>query len=379
MKKLPIYLLVAVMFTSMSAIVPRVSHAMDSNHLEFTTEVDCTAQSDGGRCISGQLLSVQPVVTVKDSMGVVDTLYSGNVTIEVTTGSGTLSGITTVAAINGVATFTNLVYHAGSDNEGVSFVAVATDGPNPGEIAMPMSGPSQAFTSDVIATQFTIAADKGRVRPPIDINCPDCKRVTNISVSATDSNGITDNDYSPTGKVFSFKDGDNMPLSTHISPKGNAPEIPSDSEIISLFDKGSANIGIGFTKAEDLGTISISDGNLIGTASDFVVKTGQPYSFIVTPSTTTPMAGRAFDLTIAAVDNEDNVLSNNDNPYTGTIDIETSAQAPYVLAPSIYVFKAEDRGIKTFTKAVTLNKAESGVIITVNQIVASVDQHTNPA
>ena len=57
---------------------------------------------------SGSPLSVQPVVTLYDSDGAV-----ANSTINVVaakkSGTGTLSGTTTVAAVNGVATFTNLV------------------------------------------------------------------------------------------------------------------------------------------------------------------------------------------------------------------------------------------------------------------------------
>lgn len=57
---------------------------------------------------SGLPLAVQPVVQALNGMGTVDLTFSGNVTL-ILLGSGTLSGTTSVAAVAGVATFTNLV------------------------------------------------------------------------------------------------------------------------------------------------------------------------------------------------------------------------------------------------------------------------------
>ena len=48
------------------------------------------------------------VVTVRDSAGATDTNYTGNITVAIFSGSGTLSGTTTVAAVSGVATFSSL-------------------------------------------------------------------------------------------------------------------------------------------------------------------------------------------------------------------------------------------------------------------------------
>ena len=54
----------------------------------------------------------QPVVIAKDAAGNVDTSYTGNVTLAIKGGTGTggaaLNGTVTVAAVNGVATFSGL-------------------------------------------------------------------------------------------------------------------------------------------------------------------------------------------------------------------------------------------------------------------------------
>ncbi len=58
--------------------------------------------------ITGLLLTTQPVVQILNDSGNVDQNYSGQVTITLQ-GVGVLGGTTTINAVNGVATFTNLV------------------------------------------------------------------------------------------------------------------------------------------------------------------------------------------------------------------------------------------------------------------------------
>ena len=59
--------------------------------------------------VNGSAFTTQPVVRVTDSGGNTITSFTGNVVASIASGSGTLSGTTTVAAVAGVATFTNLV------------------------------------------------------------------------------------------------------------------------------------------------------------------------------------------------------------------------------------------------------------------------------
>ena len=57
---------------------------------------------------TGVAFTQQPVIHIRNSSGVLDTSFTGDVIATIATGTGTLSGTTTVAAVAGVATFTNL-------------------------------------------------------------------------------------------------------------------------------------------------------------------------------------------------------------------------------------------------------------------------------
>ena len=355
MKKLPIYLLVAATFISVNALKPLIAQAgaPSADHLDFTTQVDC-----GGNCTSGVVLPAF-TVSVENDLNVVDTLYGGDVTLSLFVGSGSLSGTTTVTAVNGVATFNNVVYHAGYDIEGVSFIASATDGPNPGETGIAGSGASQTFTSDVVATRFVVTF-------PYNSE-PGSGEDAEMDILATDADGtVADIDYSPTGKTFTLLDSLGAPLTSHIAPDGAAPNVPSSSDFENNFNYGLTKPNITFTKAESLGTLTFSDGTLSGTTDSLTVGSGPVGAFEVTTSTDHPRIHVPFDLTVTVLDSHHNVYSGK--PYTGTIDVETTARAPYVLAPSVYTFKSEDHNTKTFERAITLNSAENGVVISVNQI-----------
>ncbi len=83
-----------------------------SNSLTVTqTAASLSIQTQPGGAASGTAFTTQPVVRILDNAGLVVTTGTGatlNVTAAVASGTGTLSGTTTVAAVNGVATFTNL-------------------------------------------------------------------------------------------------------------------------------------------------------------------------------------------------------------------------------------------------------------------------------
>jgi len=68
--------------------------------LEFTTQP--------GDASNGSPFGQQPVVRALDLLGDLDTSFTGNVTISIYSGDGTLSGTVTKAAVAGVATFTDL-------------------------------------------------------------------------------------------------------------------------------------------------------------------------------------------------------------------------------------------------------------------------------
>src|SRR6185503_15006146 len=77
-----------------------------------------TTQPSGA--VSGVNLTQQPVVQVRDAQGVLVNTSTATVVATITTGTGTLVGTTSVNAVNGVATFTNLRVN-GSGNHVITF------------------------------------------------------------------------------------------------------------------------------------------------------------------------------------------------------------------------------------------------------------------
>ena len=109
-------------------------------------------QPDGG--VTGVDLTQQPVVRAVNNSNVLDTSFTGNVTIAVYSGSGTLSGTATVAAVAGVATFTNLriTQSAGGHNVLKASASGLTDGRSGQMTVMPAASASRTVLSYGAAT-----------------------------------------------------------------------------------------------------------------------------------------------------------------------------------------------------------------------------------
>ena len=75
--------------------------------------------------VSGLVLMVQPVVTAKDLAGNTDMDFDETITLSLGSGSGSLSGTLSTTAVNGVATFSDVVYTATMNEE--SFTLSAND------------------------------------------------------------------------------------------------------------------------------------------------------------------------------------------------------------------------------------------------------------
>ena len=95
------------------------------------TQVAIVTQPSG-TSESGVALATQPVIEIRDGANAKVSVATNSVTVSLASGSGSLSGTTTVAAVNGLATFTNLVI-SGSGSHTLQFTATgltpATSGP----------------------------------------------------------------------------------------------------------------------------------------------------------------------------------------------------------------------------------------------------------
>jgi hypothetical protein len=84
-----------------------------------------------------------------------------------------------------------------------------------------------------------------------------------------------------------------------------------------------------------------------------------PVATRVLPSApTTATAGRAFAITVTAVDALGNTLTN----YTGTVHFSSTDPNPKVALPADYTFLAGDHGVHTFT-GVTLDTAGARILL----------------
>ena len=106
--------------------------------------------------------TISPAVTVRavDNAGTTVTSFTGNVTLAIGTNpsGGTLSGTTTVAAVGGVATFSNLRIQ----QAGAGYTLAATSTGLTGATSAPFSitpGPATAATSTITASPTSIPAD----------------------------------------------------------------------------------------------------------------------------------------------------------------------------------------------------------------------------
>src|SRR5439155_12420045 len=79
-----------------------------------------------GSAVSGVPFAVQPVVEIRDSSNTLVAESAADVTASIAFGSGVLSGTTTVKAVNGVATFTDLTV----DGIGTQIMTFSADGLN---------------------------------------------------------------------------------------------------------------------------------------------------------------------------------------------------------------------------------------------------------
>lgn len=116
-----------------------------SSSFDITTTLVFTVQPADS--VAGQLMNPAEV-TARDSASVTDTNYTGNVTISIYSGSGTLTGTLTVPAVAGVASFANLTM----DTVGTfSFQAV-------GEPVSTANTPSRETSNSFLVSNYSLTA-----------------------------------------------------------------------------------------------------------------------------------------------------------------------------------------------------------------------------
>ena len=143
--------------------------------------------------VSGLPFSTQPVLVARDAQGITDTDFSDVVTLTESS-AGTLSQAA-IQAVNGVATFSNVVYHALLDGESFTLAADDEVGGSEGDLG---SVQAQVLTSDVVATRMVFST-----QPAGSVSGHPL--VTQPIVVAQDDSGGVDVDFSETVSLTLFQ------------------------------------------------------------------------------------------------------------------------------------------------------------------------------
>lgn len=121
------------------------------------TPTHLTVGTQPGGAVSGANFTVQPTVVVRDAQGALVLGSSVPVTASIASGSGILSGTTTVIASNGVATFTNLRI-TGSGVHTLSFSSPGLAGATSGTFTVAAGGGGNAGLNVGASTPASVAA-----------------------------------------------------------------------------------------------------------------------------------------------------------------------------------------------------------------------------
>ncbi|MFM2263794.1 MAG: hypothetical protein RLY81_146, partial [Actinomycetota bacterium] len=150
------------------------------------TKAMMTTQPAGA--VNGVAFTTQPVVRVTDSGDNTVTSFTGNVVASIAPGTGTLSGTTTVAAVAGVATFTNLVITGTAGNFTLTFTPASLTAVTSSSFALAAGAATKvAITRASVGTTDNVAFT---VQPQITIQDASGNTVSSSAVvTATISAG----------------------------------------------------------------------------------------------------------------------------------------------------------------------------------------------
>ncbi|EKE77577.1 tandem-95 repeat protein [Gallaecimonas xiamenensis] len=234
--------------------------AIDATLLAFTT------QPAGS--VSGSALTTQPVVRAQDDFGNTDASFTGNITLTEAS-AGSLSGTTTLAAINGIATFSGITYTASADQE--SFTLTAAGGGLTDATA-------NSITADVVATKLLFSTEPA----PISIISG---ALTNFStvpvVQAVDANDTLDTGYS-TDIVLSVTDPNDGVLDGSINTLSGTGDGDGNSVTVTLTPgTGSAtftNLALQYTNTGPSESLALraSSGGLTSATSTTITSLAGP-------------------------------------------------------------------------------------------------------
>ena len=218
----------------------------------------------------------QPTVWIEDSQGNLVTTDQNAVTLSIGTNpsNGTLSGCSTVNAVNGIATFSGCTI----DKAGTGYTLTATDA-------------ADSLNIPVVSSAFNIT-----VGPP-----------SQLDFTTTPAGAVTGDPFG-TQPTVSVEDAGGNLVTTATSTVSLAIGVnPSNGTLSGCSGSTTAGVatfsGCAINQTGTGYTLVATDGALASdTSNPFNVSPPQLTSFRVTPSTGTPTAGSAFSVTVTALD-----------------------------------------------------------------------------
>ena len=276
---------------------------------------------------AGSVIAPPVQVSVKDLQGNTDATFNGNVVVAIATnpGGGTLSGIDTVAATAGVASFSTLSI----DKSGIGYTLQAT-------ATGVTTGISTAFTVNPGA-----AARLAFLVPPttVGVNAPITPAVV-VAVEDALGNLVT----TATNQI-DLRPGVNPGNAT----LGGTTTLNAVNGLATFSNLTLNQPGTGYTLVAGSGSLTAA------TSPAFDVLPGATHFLVqVTPNTVT--AGGSASVTVTAQDGLGNTVAG----YRGTVHFLSSD--PLATLPADYPFVAGDNGTHTFTGGVTLRTASSQLV-----------------
>ena len=283
--------------------------------------------------------NISLTVSAEDQFGNPDTTFSGNVSVVLTnnTTGAILGGVTTVAAVNGVATFTGLTVN--TVGSGYTFQASSQD--SNGNPISTTSGPFSVSAGQ--ATQLLVTTE-----PPLDVTVGS---TFILAVTAYDASGNLASSFGSQGQIVT--------LTLATNPGGaNFPTVKATATNgIAMFT------GLTLNKAGSGYQFAVSSPGLTGTTTGTTNATaaGATQLGVTTQPPSTVQAGTPFSFAVSAEDSNGNPVTNfigdvtvslGTNPGTGTV-----LGAP-LTQPAV-------NGVAMFT-GLTLNKAFSGYTLLVS-------------
>ncbi len=246
-----------------------------------------------GGAVSGVVMTTQPVVQIRDNANGVVATDSRQVTATIGGGSaGTLSGTTTVTAVNGVATFTDLKI-TGTGNSTITFTST------------PALTTVTSNTVNVVPGSlhhFLVEAAGGGA-----IGAQVAGTPFNVQITAQDASNNTVTGFTGTATITSNRTG-TAGLTTTASFTNGV--LASHSITLSQVGAGA--------------TITATNGAATGTSAAFTVNAGALHHFLVEASAggaiPAQAVGAPFTVKITAQDAANNTVTS----FTGTADITSN-------------------------------------------------------